>query len=134
DTRIGCPEGDMGVGVPGKREIHVGFGQIDAGHACDLRDLRHSERQAAGSAADIENTVTVRKATELDQHRREASAPPSHGHFVCFGVLETGSGSGIRVGHRGRPTQLSFREIPPSTTSSMPVTYFDSSEARYKQA
>jgi hypothetical protein len=30
--------------------------------------------------------------------------------------------------------QLSFSEIPPSTTSSSPVTYFDSSEARYRQA
>ena len=33
----------------------------------------------------------------------------------------------------GRP-QLYLSVIPPSTTSSMPVTYFDSSDARYRQA
>jgi hypothetical protein len=40
----------------------------------------------------------------------------------------------FRFEARGRISQLSFSEIPPSTTSSIPVTYFDSSEARYRQA
>jgi hypothetical protein len=40
---------------------------------------------------------------------------------------------GTAFGIVPRP-QLYLSVIPPSTTSSMPVTYFDSSEARYRQA
>jgi len=49
-------------------EAYVEFARSrnDAGHACDLRDLGHSEREASGSAADIENSIPVRKATECD--------------------------------------------------------------------
>ena len=40
-------------------EAYVEFARSrnDAGHACDLRDLGRSERQASGSAADIENSI-----------------------------------------------------------------------------
>jgi hypothetical protein len=55
--------------------------------------------QAAGLAADIENAVTVQKATKSDQKRRESAAPPPHDLFVGVGVLEARE-SGIGIGHR----------------------------------